>query len=113
MALPPGSWMRLSCWISFSCDGRRRPARSGNFGLKLHGMMHNQWLDRISDHSCAWHYISAVGQATGGDGNHVLLIFDSMTSPDGQPIEVLFTGLMLEVFLPPSPCPPLLSQPPA
>ena len=111
MALPLGSWMRLSCWIAFSCDGRRKPARTGNFGLKLHGMVHNQWLDSIGDNSSEWHYISAVGQATGGDGNHILLIFDSMTSPDAQPLEVLFTGLTLEVFRT-SASPPLLSQPP-
>ena len=87
---PKTWWMRVSCWIKF-IDAV--PPPSGNFGLKLHGAVCNDWVRGCR--ADEWHFVSATRRCSGGDGNHVLLIFDSIT----QPVTVRFTDLRYELFV--------------
>ena len=88
MQLPPRTWMRVSCWLRFEQVPPK--VQWGNFGLKLHGRTHTAFMDEVK--AKEWCFVSAVGQATGGDGSHILLIFDSMHGPN----QVLIKDLTLE-----------------
>ena len=86
---PPSWWVRMSCWIKFI---DKVPAPSYNFGLKLHGYVCNDWVSECK--ADQWHFVSATGRCTGGDGSHVILIFDSIA----HPVTVRFTDLHYELF---------------
>jgi hypothetical protein len=86
------------------------PPASNNFGLKLHGTTHNDFVAHVRPDE--WTYVSAVGPATGGDDGHILLIFDEMASHPQLDRAVLFTGLTLEVFYCPSQAPSVLTREP-
>ena len=86
---PSQWWMRVSCWIKFI---GAVPPPSDNFGLKLHGKVDNSWLSQCEPDT--WTRISSMAPCSGGDGGHVLLIFDSIA----QPQRVRFTALELEVW---------------
>lgn len=88
-SIPRHLWIRLSCWIKFVGEV---PAPSSNFGLKLHGRVDNSWVRNCRANT--WEYISSVAQATGGDGNHIILIFDSIR----ERTVIRFTELRLEVI---------------
>ncbi len=87
--IPHHLWMRVSCWIKFV---GMVPPPSGNFGLKLHGKLDNSFLKNCSPDT--WEYVSSVGKATGGDGNHIILIFDSVR----EKTTIRFTELRLEII---------------
>ena len=87
--IPHNLWIKVSCWIKFV---GQVPPPSGNFGLKLHGRVDNSFLKKCRPDT--WEYISSVAKATGGDGNHILLIFDSIH----EGITIRFTELKLEVI---------------
>lgn len=88
-SIPRHLWIRVSCWIKFVGEV---PAPSSNFGLKLHGRVDNSWVRNCRPNT--WTYISSVAQATGGDGNHILLIFDSIQ----ESTVIRFTELRLEII---------------
>jgi hypothetical protein len=67
----------MSGWIKFH---EKVPAGTNNFGWKIMGQVRNDWLDTCEPNE--WHYISEVAPVVpGGDGNHVIFIFDSMVGP--------------------------------
>ena len=82
-------WVRVSCWIKF-IDAV--PPPSNNFGLKIHGATCNDWVRECK--ADEWRFVSATRRCTGGDGTHVLLIFDSIA----QPVTVRFTDLRYELI---------------
>jgi len=87
-----GHWLRMSCWIKFI---DRVPPPSGNFGVKIQGQVDNGWVRECQPN--VWKYISVVKPSNpGGDGDHHLLIFDSIHGPQ----EVRFAALTLEDFGP-------------
>ena len=90
MQLPPRTWMRVSCWLRFKQVPPK--AQWGNFGLKLHGRKHTMFMEEVK--AWEWCFVSAIDQASGGDGSHILLIFDSMHGPN----QVLIKDLTLELF---------------
>ena len=51
-SFPEGSWLRVSTWLYF--EGSVPPA-SGNFGLKLHGAVHEVSSKCRADEWCAGH----------------------------------------------------------
>lgn len=87
--IPSHLWIRLSCWIKFVGEV---PAPSSNFGLKLHGRLDNSWVKNCRPNT--WKHITSVGPAMGGDGNHILLIFDSIQ----KRTVIRFTELRLEII---------------
>jgi len=88
-SIPRHLWIRLSCWIKFVGEV---PTPSFNFGLKLHGRVDNSWVRSCRPNT--WEHISSVAQATGGDGNHIILIFDSID----ESTVIRFTELKLEII---------------
>jgi hypothetical protein len=69
-----GKKLRISFWMKFV---RRVPARSGNFGLKVYGLLINDFV-RVC-RADKWCYVErTVVCPLRGDYNHVLLIFDSI-----------------------------------
>lgn len=69
------------------------PKPSPNFGFKIHGEIHNDWVKGCRPDE--WCFVSAEGFAhPGGDGNHLLMIFDTVSGPR----RILFNGYMCEVF---------------
>ena len=67
--------LRISFWIKFV---DRVPKMSWNFGIKVYGALYNDFV-----HKCVrdkWCYVEeTVKCRNSGDGNHVLLIFDSIS----------------------------------
>eukprot|EP00551_Chaetoceros_affinis_P006998 CAMPEP_0203684940 /NCGR_PEP_ID=MMETSP0090-20130426/48292_1 /ASSEMBLY_ACC=CAM_ASM_001088 /TAXON_ID=426623 /ORGANISM="Chaetoceros affinis, Strain CCMP159" /LENGTH=205 /DNA_ID=CAMNT_0050554123 /DNA_START=1947 /DNA_END=2567 /DNA_ORIENTATION=- len=114
MAIPNHLWMKVSCWVKFVSvndadaggddddddddDDKQTqkqayiPPPSGNFGLKLHGRLDNSWVKDCRPNT--WTHISSVARATGGDGNHILLIFDSIR----EKVVVRFADLRLQII---------------
>lgn len=88
--IQPNLWIKVSCWIKFV--GKKVPAPSSNFGLKLHGRLDNSWVKKCRPNT--WEHISSIAPATGGDGNHIILIFDSIR----ETTTIRFTELKLEVL---------------
>ena len=73
-AMFSGKMLKYSFWIKFV---NSVPAVSGNFGMKVYGMVHNDFLKGCSANE--WCYVEkTVKCAASGDGNHVILIFDSI-----------------------------------
>ena len=69
-----GEKLRISFWIKFVY---RVPAPSGNFGIKVYGMVYNDFVKRCKAN--VWCYVEKTIQCkSSGDGNHVILIFDSI-----------------------------------
>ena len=88
--VPEGLWLRMSVWIHFEGSV---PGRSGNFGLKIHGDVRNSWLDDLR--ADTWRQVCEVAPSRpGGDGNHLLLIFDSAPGP----FVARFAGIRAEVY---------------
>lgn len=79
----------MNFWIKFH---HSVPPPSDNFGVKIHGDVDNSWVSSCKPHH--WYWVSVVGKATGDDGNHVLVIFDTVSGPR----EVDMYNLHCEVF---------------
>lgn len=65
--------VRMNFWIRFDSVV---PPVSQNFGCKIHGMIHNNWV-----HECQrgqWHWVSVVEEQTMEDVGHCLVIFDTV-----------------------------------
>jgi hypothetical protein len=82
---------RVSAWLKFADTV---PPPSANFGIKLHGAVHNKWLsDCVAD---KWCFVNAEGPSTNNDESMILLIFDTM----GGPRRVQVKDLQCEVLTP-------------
>jgi len=88
---PANQWLRVSGWIKFM--GSVPPA-SGSFGLSLHGQLNNSWLRECRPNE--WCRVTSDAQASGGDGNHILVKFVSV--PDRR--QVLMADFTCEVYNP-------------
>jgi hypothetical protein len=85
-----GKWFRLSAWVKFV---GKVPPRSPNFGFKIQGNTLNEWVSACK--ADEWTWVSQVGHVIpGGDGNHVIYIFDSVKGPQ----TVRLSQLELELF---------------
>ena len=68
-------WLKIEFWIKFVDI---IPPKSGNFGIKVYGILHNDWVDDCTVND--WCEVSLeIQNRNSGDGDHVLLIFDSVT----------------------------------
>ena len=80
----------MSAWVKFLTDV---PAASGNYGFKIQGAVNNGWVGDMNKNE--WKWISQVGPVQpGGDGNHLIYIFDSV----GRYTEVRLADMELELF---------------
>jgi len=123
MQVPTGKIAKMACYIKFV---GAIPDRTDNFGMKFQGQLHNEWVDKTRLRPDHWHHVTATSTTTlGGDGNHFLLIFDSVPGP----AQIQIGGLRLEIFdslpaatgyvchpgpcvTPPPPAPPLIPPSP-
>jgi hypothetical protein len=55
-SFPAGHWLKVSFWIKFSGSV---PPISKNFGVKLHGKLHNDWLQGECTAN-EWSFVSVV-----------------------------------------------------
>ena len=77
-----GKVLKYSFWIKFVGS---MPAASGNFGMKVYGVLYNDFLKGCSANE--WCYVEkTVKCAAIGDSNHVILIFDSI--PHKQTVHI-------------------------
>lgn len=75
--IPSGKFAKMCAWIQFVDSV---PAPSYNFGFKMQGSLVNQWVS--SAKADEWSYVHAIAPThEGGDGDHFLLIFDSVAGP--------------------------------
>jgi len=75
--------LRVTCWVKFV---EKVPEPSHNFGIKVYGVLYNNWLKECTPDT--WHYVERTvkcrrsggdeGGGRHGDGNYVVLIFDSI-----------------------------------
>ena len=56
--MPSGLWIRMSVYIKFV---EKVPPRSGNFGFKIQGAIHNAWVDKCKPNE--WTYVTASGRS--------------------------------------------------
>jgi len=71
------------------------PPKSDNFGFKVYGKIHNDWVSTCTAND----WCDVAGNANvsaNGDGNHVILIFDSIT--DQRKIHI--HGLSVDIMAP-------------
>ena len=89
-AIPAGKWVQMSAWIKFVATV---PRAGGNFGFKIQGQLINDWVATCE--ADRWCLVSAVTKSNpGGDGNHNLLIFDTVPGPQ----TVLVAGVTMRVY---------------
>lgn len=69
-----GKKLRITFWIKFV---DRVPKQSGNFGIKVYGALFNDFVKQCQPNKWCFVEKTTVCPAS-GDGNHVLLIFDSI-----------------------------------
>ena len=80
----------MSAWVKFLTDV---PPASGNYGFKIQGTVNNGWVSDMKKNE--WKWVSQVGPVVpGGDGNHLIYIFDSV----GRYTEVRLADMELELF---------------
>ena len=77
----------FDAWVQFVGSV---PPSSGNYGLKVCGTFYNNFIDRCKPDE--WCQISEQVHCNGGDSNHIILIFDTVTTK-GQ--RVKFSGVFL------------------
>jgi len=77
----------FDAWVQFVGSV---PPSSGNYGLKVCGTFYNNFIDRCKPDE--WCQISEEVHCNGGDSNHIILIFDTVTTK-GQ--KVKFSGVFL------------------
>lgn len=64
----------MSAWVKFLTPV---PPASGNYGFKIQGAVNNGWVGDMVQNE--WKWVSQVGPVQpGGDGNHLIYIFDSV-----------------------------------
>ena len=66
--------LRITFWIKFVDSV---PKQSGNFGIKVYGALFNDFVKQCQPNKWCFVEKTTVCRAS-GDGNHVLLIFDSI-----------------------------------
>ena len=80
----------MSGWVKFIDNV---PEASRYFGFNIQGNMNNDWIAGMVPNE--WKWISQVGPVVpGGDGNHVIYIYDNMTGPQ----QVEMSDMELELF---------------
>ena len=67
--------LQITFWIKFVDSV---PKQSGNFGIKVYGALFNDFVKRCQPNKWCFVEKTTVCRAS-GDGNHVLLIFDSIS----------------------------------
>ena len=66
--------LHISFWIKFV---KRIPVQSENFGMKVYGQVYNDWVRECKVNQ--WCFVEMEELCRGsGDGNHVIMIFDSI-----------------------------------
>ena len=81
--------VRVSVWLKFI---GHVPSRSGNFGIKIYGVVYNAFVDTCSPN--VWCKASViVHNPNFGDSGAILLIFDTISHQQ----KVLISQLKLEV----------------
>ena len=74
--------LKFDAWINFVGS---IPNKRGNFGLKVCGTFYNSFLEKVVPDT--WYHISEEVKCHGGDGNHIILIFDHL-SKQGRVIKM-------------------------
>ena len=72
-----GKDFRFDAWINFIGSV---PPQSTNFGLKVCGRFYSDWISKATADS--WYHISEIIHCNGGDGNHILMLFDGVATND-------------------------------
>ena len=83
-----GKFFKFKGWIKFVGSV---PPQSSNFGLKVCGQFYNSFISKCAPDT--WYHISELVHCKGGDGNHIILIFDSV-STKGQVVKLYDVTLM-------------------
>ena len=66
--------LKIEFWIKFVGSV---PPKGGNFGMKVYGVLYDSWISTCSAN--LWCKVSmTVKNRNSGDGDHVILIFDSI-----------------------------------
>ena len=87
--------LRISFWIKF--EGRV-PARGSNFGMKVYGRVYNEWVSKCKPNKWCWVQMEKLC-ANSGDGDHVILIFDSISHRQVVRISQLKVEIIGEDFI--------------